>query len=74
LKLPAGKYTVRETEMLMGALKIPSEYFQNKGFAIPTTIIGNKLTSWSFPRPVHVGVAVLVSLFVWWKGRSNKDK
>eukprot|EP00210_Caulerpa_lentillifera_P008629 g8232.t1 len=39
LKLPVGKYTVRETEMLMGALKMPSEYFQNHGIFIPSAII-----------------------------------
>lgn len=40
LKLPAGKYTVRETEMLMGVVQVPSEYFQNKSIMVPATVIG----------------------------------
>ena len=45
LKMPSGKYTVREREMLMGVVGVPSEFFQRKGFAVSASVFGESLTS-----------------------------
>ena len=42
LKLPSGKYTVREKEMLMGVLHAPPEFFQSKGFVASSSAIGTR--------------------------------
>lgn len=40
LKLPAGKYTVREREMLVGSAGVPNEFFQSKGFVVSASVLG----------------------------------
>lgn len=58
LKLPASKYTVREREMLMGVARVPTEFFQSKGFTVSACVL------------VVVGVAGVIT---WWKERTDGD-
>ena len=45
LKMPRGKYTVREREMLMVVAGVPSEFFHSKGFAVSASVFGESLPS-----------------------------
>ncbi|GMH39936.1 hypothetical protein BSKO_07840 [Bryopsis sp. KO-2023] len=58
LKLPAGKYTVREKEMLMGTAGVPNEFFQSKGFVFSASILG---------------LAVVLTIVTWLKEKSKGD-
>lgn len=58
LKLPAGKYTVREREMLMGTAGVPNEFFQSKGFVFSASVLG---------------LAVVLSVVTWLKQKSGGD-
>ena len=43
--MASGKYTVREMEMLMGVVGVPSEFFERKGFAVSASVFGESLPS-----------------------------
>lgn len=58
LKMPSGKYTVREREMLMGVAGVPSEFFQSKGFAVSASVFA---------------VVAVVGVVAWWKERTGSD-
>lgn len=58
LKLPGGKYTVREREMLMGVAGVPSEFFQSKGFTVSASVFA---------------VVAVVGVIAWWKERTGGD-
>lgn len=58
LKMPSGKYTVREREMLMGVAGVPSEFFQSKGFTVSASVFA---------------VVAVVGVIAWWKERTSSD-
>lgn len=58
LKLPSGKYTIREREMLMGVAGVPSEFFQSKGFAVSASVFG---------------VVAVIGVIALWKERTQSD-
>lgn len=58
IKLPSGKYTVREREMLMGVAGVPREFFQNKGAVGAASVFA---------------VVAVVGAIAWWKERSGED-
>ena len=43
LKLPAGKYTVREREMMTGSGLVPAEFFHASSALSKTVLIGEVL-------------------------------
>lgn len=60
LKLPAGKYTVREREMMTGSGVLPTEFF-HVGSALGKTVL------------IALGVAAIYSAFLWRQKQEPDD-
>jgi len=59
--------------MLTGVGHVPPEFFQSKGFFGSLAVVGKPTCLVGFLDGLGEGIAVVVSLYFWFRGSTKKD-